>query len=487
MDSRFSAVEDKRHYWRKTAVVLIAMLLSGCAADQLGERQATPLVPIGVTVDGTALTRAGMEVQESQFDAGETFLVHFSSSSVVLADGRPLTSTMFTTDGMGGTTPADQPFFEQSATETTLRAYYPRTVSNNTTSFAVQQDQRSDEQYRQSDLMYATTTAAKSGTSVDIPLLFEHRMAKLTVLAVAVDSVQSISSIHVVSGYRGIDIANTSACILGSTLSAPISTDAPLQMWDSAEGANVIFTSVLLPPQTIAGDFIRFDTDNGVYTYKMNKKLEGGHEYTVALRVGAAAPVSGEVIGTNPLLVSPIPDQTYTGEELRPALEVKNIEGTVLTPDVDYKAVYSGAINVGSSIVIVVGMGDYAGSITTASFNIQQAAGSIAFDHDNVEVTWWPETYFNSNTLTHVGDSEVTYTSSNESVATVDATGKVTLLTDGTTVITATVADTRNWHYEVPTVSYTLTILPRTEIDPSGEIDPWSDPEGGGNSGTVDY
>ena len=464
-----------------------AMLMAGCSAELTQEQPPTALVPIAVHVGDGMTTRASMEVQESQFDAGETFLVSFSSGSVVLADGRPLVSTMFTTDGKGATTPVDQPFFEASATETTVKDYYPHSVNTGTTVFTVQQDQRSDEQFKQSDLMYATTTAAKSGTSVDIPLQFEHRLAKLTVLAVAVDSVETLYGISLVGGYRGIDIANPSTCALGSTLSSPVSEGEPLQVWDSETGSSIVFASVMLPPQTIEGDFIRFNTDDGIYSYRLNKSLQGGHEYIVALRIGAATPVVGEVSGRNPMFVSPIPDYTYTGEEIRPEIEVRNFEGNVLTPDTDYMVVYSNAVNVGVGMVIVVGMGDYAGSFTTAPFNICQAAGSIAFDLSEVEVTWWPDTYYNGNTLTVVGDSEVTYTSSNESVATVDATGKVTLLTDGTTTITAHVADTRNWHYETKEASYTLTILPRSEIDPNGTIDPWADPNGGGNSGTVDY
>lgn len=61
--------------------------------------------------------------------------------------------------------------------------------------------------------------------------------------------------------------------------------------------------------------------------------------------------------------------------------------------------------------------------------------------------------------VTMTGDGKVTYTSSNEEVATVDPqTGEVTILSAGDTVITATVDDTNASVYDEKTASYTLRV-----------------------------
>jgi len=64
-----------------------------------------------------------------------------------------------------------------------------------------------------------------------------------------------------------------------------------------------------------------------------------------------------------------------------------------------------------------------------------------------------------TNSLTNNSDGTVTYTSSNETFATVNAsTGLVTLIAEGTCTITASVAETDN--YQAANASYTLVVKP---------------------------
>ncbi|MGN1263318.1 MAG: hypothetical protein ACI4TW_04715, partial [Prevotella sp.] len=112
------------------------------------------------------------------------------------------------------------------------------------------------------------------------------------------------------------------------------------------------------------------------------------------------------------------------------------------------------------------------------------------FDVDNVEITYEqgsapekadPELAFSSATaegkvgepftaptLTKNTDGTVTYTSSKETVAKVNAeTGEVTLVSAGTTVIVATSAETDN--YRAGTASYTLTVTDDIDISNTPE------------------
>lgn len=63
---------------------------------------------------------------------------------------------------------------------------------------------------------------------------------------------------------------------------------------------------------------------------------------------------------------------------------------------------------------------------------------------------------FTAPTLTNPNNLTVTYASSDEKVATVDATGKVTVVAPGTTTITASSAETAD--YDAGTASYKLTV-----------------------------
>lgn len=68
-------------------------------------------------------------------------------------------------------------------------------------------------------------------------------------------------------------------------------------------------------------------------------------------------------------IVSPIPDQKYTGKEITPSLEVK-AKNVSLSLGEDYTAVYSDNINAGTAKVNVVGLGDYSIFASLVKFNI---------------------------------------------------------------------------------------------------------------------
>ena len=78
--------------------------------------------------------------------------------------------------------------------------------------------------------------------------------------------------------------------------------------------------------------------------------------------------------------------------------------------------------------------------------------------------TYGDEPFKNGASLSQ-GNGEITYTSSDESVATVDATGVVTILKAGTTTITATAAATEE--YETETAEYTLTVNKANPVVPT--------------------
>ena len=268
------------------------LLTAGCSEDQLQERSDAGRVAIGVsTALGDGTTRAATDLQVSQFAAGETFNVFFPDAkatvehalfSVVDANG-----TTVLTEAEGN----EQPYYVDKGTTVTLHAYYPQTVSETATQFSVEADQTSDEAYKRSDLMYAATADYARGTdvSVTVPLLFAHKLAKLTVIVKVDENISPITNVSIISGSRTIDITDGTTCTLGTTLSDAVSAEAPLTLYNNETGAASLSCAAVMPPQEIAGDFIKVTTaTDGSTVYSTTKTLLSGHNYTIVLNVSKA-------------------------------------------------------------------------------------------------------------------------------------------------------------------------------------------------------
>ena len=88
---------------------------------------------------------------------------------------------------------------------------------------------------------------------------------------------------------------------------------------------------------------------------------------------------------------------------------------------------------------------------------ISKAAGSLSYAATNISKTFGNAAFTNPLTLT--GDGTVRYSTSNASVASVNATtGEVTIAGSGSATITATVTDGTNYTYATKTASYTITV-----------------------------
>ena len=70
--------------------------------------------------------------------------------------------------------------------------------------------------------------------------------------------------------------------------------------------------------------------------------------------------------------IDPIPDQTYTGKEITPAVTITNGDGKMLQANVDYTVEYKNNVNVGTATVTITGIVLYTGSVEKP-FQITQA------------------------------------------------------------------------------------------------------------------
>ena len=146
---------------------------------------------------------------------------------------------------------------------------------------------------------------------------------------------------------------------------------------------------------------------------------------------------------------------TYTGEWITPDVTV-TIDGRPLTKGTDYTIIYGDNVNAGTNAgsVTVKAKGNYGFADVVKKFTIEKADPKLSFEKPAVTTSYGTNPA--NNELTNRGDGEVTYQSSDNSVATVNEKGEVTVAGVGETTITATAAETTN--YKVGTASYTLTV-----------------------------
>ena len=138
----------------------------------------------------------------------------------------------------------------------------------------------------------------------------------------------------------------------------------------------------------------------------------------------------------------PYEGDTFTGELATNAN--KNTAGTY--------QITQGTLSLGNNYNI---------AFTPGTYTVEDKQPQTGFKFENAAVT---KIYGNADfTITatdQVDGSSVTYSSSNEAVATVDGTGKVTIKGAGTAKITATASATDD--YAEATAEYTLTVSPKT-------------------------
>ena len=142
---------------------------------------------------------------------------------------------------------------------------------------------------------------------------------------------------------------------------------------------------------------------------------------------------------------------TYDGKEKKPAVTV-TFKGNKLTEGTDYTVAYSDNINAGQAKVTVTAAGEYTGS-NVKTFTIAKAAQPLSVDKDALTIEAG-----GTGTITATGNvNKLSFTSSNEAAATVDAGGKVTAVAEGSAVITVAAQGSANYESAEVTVRVTVT------------------------------
>ena len=399
---------------RKTVIIYISALLflTGCQADKADDPRQDGLVPVTLTASqgsilsiSGGMTRAadGLYSATSGFTGTESVRVFMnsSSSSSDYTVGSPTAGVSSLTGGS---------LYYPPSGSISLFAIYPAASAS---SHTVTYDQTSDDNYKASDLMYATKAVDQADKANAQNLVFAHQLVKLKLNIIKGAGITEVTEVKMKNVKRTVSVAPTtsSAGIGSATSTGDENGDNILIFSGSNTSTDAQTYACVFPAQAWNNtDFITVTADSKTVTYQLNRsEWTAGAEYELTFHLNAVA-----------------------------------LNNT----------------NAGVATVAAIGKGTYFGQFATQTFVINKADGSISFANATETKTKSENPSDNTftNAVTNTGDGIVTYDSSNTGVATVDNDGKVTILTTGETTITATVADGANYTYASKTVSYELTV-----------------------------
>ena len=399
---------------RKTVIIYISALLflTGCQTDKADDPRQDGLVPVTLTASqgsilsiSGGMTRAadGLYSASSGFSGTESVRVFMnsSSSSSDYTVGSPTAGVSSLTGGS---------LYYPPSGSISLFAIYPAASAS---SHTVTYDQTSDDNYKASDLMYATKAVDQADKANAQNLEFAHQLVKLKLNIIKGAGITEVTEVKMKNVKRTVSVApTTSSAGIGSATSTDDENGDNILIFSGSNTSSETQTyACVFPAQAWNNtDFITVTADSKTVTYQLNRsEWTAGAEYELTFHLNAVA-----------------------------------LNNT----------------NAGVATVAAIGKGEYFGQFATQTFVINKADGSISFANATETKTKSENPSDNTftNAVTNTGDGIVTYESSNTGVATVDNDGKVTILTTGETTITATVADGANYTYASKTVSYELTV-----------------------------
>ena len=388
----------------KYGLAMLLMLLAACAVDDYNytANRGTP-IRLAASGEDAATTRAGTDIQSEHFLAGERVNVYIWSGTIGAETwvGNPtLCTTEEVADGKNVLTPdaGMEPSFPEDGSAISLYGLYPQTATRGLTEFAVLADQKSDDNYKLSDLMWGSKSDGSlySGLTASIEpidLYFRHKMAKI-IVTVTSENAGTVTNVAMKNVNRSIGFAPTSG-VLGDNSTLGLKGDIVL----SDDGTS---SACLFPPQTIQGEFLEIETNasegaTGVIALATPKIFESGKVYHLNVTINelnliqvVTIPEWGDVQtltvdpldGTN-FSIDDIPniqyvgpqDYTLTQDGENPQLVVR-MNGAVVDKD-DYTVQYFNNTAVGYAVVVVQGKGALSKKNAAKTFYIEPAKAVI--------------------------------------------------------------------------------------------------------------
>lgn len=194
-------------------------------------------------------------------------------------------------------------------------------------------------------------------------------------------------------------------------------------------------------------------TDAGTYT--CTAVYDNGTHYGKASHDFTIAPKALKVTWTNTSL-------TYTGEAQKPAASVETGAALTVTGEQTNVGTYS------AKAALAVADGNYTLTEAETAYTIAKADRTVSITNEAMTLVKGSLTDTVTYTVSADADSSaaknVTFSSSNDEIAMVNGSGKVTGVANGTVTITVTLAETANYNGATDTLTVTCVVEPITGI-----------------------
>ena len=450
---------------RIMSLAVLALTMAACTSDEISPSQSVNSagkgIPFSATITTGTATRALVE-SNAQLQAAwalgeEVALVHDNVVDTMVVDTIDAeTNTVFISGTVTGE-PADG---------TDVTVVYPASAVDVTTlavkeDLLAAQDGTLEEISKNLDLCQTNTTltVAAGHASLNGTAVLENQLA---IVKFALSD--------------GTDEVKTTELVIKD------GSDNVLTTVKTAD-ADSKFYVAMAPSQDATYGF-EATANGGVYTYyKENVTLEAGKYYQSPLTMTPPpVDVTGVTLDKTELELVIGATETLKATVAPDDADDKTVtwstsDATIATVDTDGNVT---AVAAGTAIITVTATNGTEETDddqnATCTVTVNKKAGSISYEVIEVKKADGAEDF--TNALTKTGDGTVTYTSSDEKVATVDADGKVTIVNAGTATITATVADSDTYTYDPRVASYKLTVDPRKDpkLDTLDPFDNGGDP-----------
>jgi len=506
----------------------IIILQAVSCAEETQQSQQVRKVPLLLdAVSQSVQTRAisSSEIQNTLFQNGQLISAYMP---VTGATDVPATTTLgnpillksgSAVNGANPLTPNDEStiyFPPGNDVSVNIDAVYPYTVNKSETpeTFSVVNPQISDEDYMQSDLMFASITTPKTDQTVH--LQFAHQMAKLVVNAEGIDGL-TIKEIKIKSIWQTVELDQSQS---PWQLTTTLTNKDDLVIGSSSSYVSSLIGVALFPPQTKSDTYFMevlckaSDNTEGIaYFLIAEKEFEKGRIYTINLKIGpknlqaegvgtvtiapwpaSVGTINVQAVGNLGLKIESLADDgsettntlegsddniyyTYNGKICTPVPTVsdgKETGATTLVKGTHYDVAYYNNLNAGTAIIVITGKGDYEGLSTFKTYNIKKAINTMSYPSSTKSTTLSrgakvdhkltlpkfqdDEVYGNMTYKIYSDEAMTTELTGAYPLATVDVNGNVYmgLKRGGPVYVKATMDDTGN--FEAKSVSYALTI-----------------------------
>ena len=220
-------------------------------------------------------SRVASNLQSDQIVEGQQIGVTITGFHDVTYSNKP-----WTADGNGGLSTTEKIYWKNS--DITITAYHPYDATWNGT-FNVNTDQSEDDDYLNSDLLWAKTTASSANRNETITLPFDHKLAKINVtLQKEYDSDDLTGAI--------ISICNTKTSATLDTSNGTTTATGYVEEIIAGTGTSA---SAIVVPQNIAEGkkFIKVSLGGKIFYYTLpaEQVLVSGKSYNYTLTVKATA------------------------------------------------------------------------------------------------------------------------------------------------------------------------------------------------------